>query len=57
VIRFLLVGNGLVLLAVGALYLAYGQPPGGLVVGGILVAASLVLFACVPLTDPYRRRP
>ncbi len=55
-IRFLLVGNGAVLLAVGVLYLVYGQAPGGLVVGGILVTASLLLFACVPRTDPYRRR-
>ena len=55
-IRFLLVGNGIALLAIGGLYVAYGARPAGLVVGGVLVAASLLLFACVPLTDPYRRR-
>ena len=55
-IRFLLVGNGTALLAIGALYVAYGARPGGMIVGGVLVGASLLLFACVPLTDPYRRR-
>jgi hypothetical protein len=57
VIRLLLVGNGAALLAIGALYVAYGARAGGLVVGGVLVAASLLLFGCVRLTDPYRRRP
>jgi hypothetical protein len=56
VIRFLLVGNGVALLAIGALYIAYGARPGGLVVGGVLVSASLLLFGCVRLTDPYRQR-
>ena len=55
-IRFLLVGNGVALLAIGALYIAYGARPSGLVVGGVLVSASLLLFGCVRLTDPYRRR-
>lgn len=56
VIRFLLIGNGAVLLAIGVLYVVYGARPGGLVVGAVLVSASLVLFACVRLTDPYRQR-
>jgi hypothetical protein len=57
VIRFLLVGNGVVLLAIGALYIGYGARPGGLIVGGVLLASSGLLFGCVRLTDPYRRRP
>lgn len=56
VVRFLLIGNGTVLLAIGVLYLVYGGRPGGLVVGGLLVSAAVGLFACVRLTDPYRRR-
>jgi hypothetical protein len=56
VIRFLLVGNGAVLLAIGVLYLAYGGRPGGLVVGAVLVTSALALFGCVRLTDPYRQR-
>ena len=55
-IRFLLVANGVTLLTIGALYAVYGTKPGGLVVGGVLGAVSLLLFGCVPLTDPYRRR-
>ncbi len=59
-IRFLLIANGITLLAIGALYALYGARPAGLVVGGCLAGASALLFACVPLTDPYRhehRRP
>jgi hypothetical protein len=55
VVRFLLVANGLTLVAVGVLYLLYGARPGGLVVGGALIGVALLLFCCVPLTDPYRR--
>ena len=54
VVRFLLIGNGLVMLAIGALYILYGGRPSGYVVGGALAALALILFACVPLTDPYR---
>ncbi len=54
VVRFLLIGNGLVVLAVGALYVLYGARPTGFVVGGCLAAVAVLLFACVPLTDPYR---
>jgi hypothetical protein len=53
-IRLLLIGNGLTLIAVGGLYVGYGDRPSGLVVGGVLISAGLGLFACVPLTDPYR---
>jgi hypothetical protein len=56
VLRLLLIANGLTLLAIGALYAVYGSRPAGLAVGIGLVAAGLGLFACVPLTDPYRRR-
>ena len=56
VVRLLLIGNGLVLLAVGALYAIFGSRPAGLAVGGVLAAVAFALFACVPLTDPYRRR-
>jgi hypothetical protein len=52
----LLIANGLSLLAVGVLYLLYGARPAGLAVGLVLALVALVLFACVPLTDPYRRR-
>jgi hypothetical protein len=55
VIRVLLMANGVILVAIGALYALYGSRPAGLVVGGLLVALGLGLWACVPLTDPYRR--
>lgn len=54
--RFLLIANGIVLLAVGVLYLVYGSHPGGVIFGALLVVAALALFGCVPLTDPYRHR-
>ena len=54
-IRFLLIANGIILLVIGALYAVYGAKPGGFVVGGFLGGASVLLFCCVPLTDPYRR--
>jgi hypothetical protein len=54
VIRFLLIANGVTLLAVGSLYVAYGTRPGGFAVGGVLIGASVLLFCCVRLTDPYR---
>jgi hypothetical protein len=56
VLRLLLIANGLILLAIGALYVVYGSRPAGLAVGITLVAAGVALWACVPLTDPYRRR-
>ena len=56
-IRFLLISNGVILLAIGALYAAYGAKPAGYVIGGVLGGVSLLLFACVPLTDPYRHEP
>jgi hypothetical protein len=53
-IRLLLIANGLILLAIGALYLVYGARPSGFAVGGVLIAVAVLLFSCVPLTDPYR---
>jgi len=49
-----LIANGLTLLTVGVLYLVYGSRPSGLAVGGILIAAAVLLVSCLPLTDPYR---
>jgi hypothetical protein len=54
VLRFLLIANALTLIAVGALYLAYGARPDGFLVGGVLIGASLLLLCCIPLTNPYR---
>jgi hypothetical protein len=54
VMRFLLITNGIILAVVGALYVAYGSRPAGYVIGGILGAAALAMWAMVPLTDPYR---
>ncbi len=56
VIRFLLLANGLTLLAIGVLYVLYAARPGGAVVGACLGVVAVLLFCCVPLTDPYRRR-
>ena len=56
VIRSLLVANGLILLAVGALYIRFGSRVGGLIAGCVLIGVAALLFGCVPLTDPYRRR-
>ena len=53
-LRFLLIANALTLMAIGALYLAYGARPDGLIVGGVLIGTSLLLLCCVRLTDPYR---
>ena len=54
VIRLLLVTNGVILAAVGTLFLIYGARPAGYVVGGILAAVAIGLWSLVPLTDPYR---
>jgi len=54
VLRFLMIANGLILVCFGGLYLAFGSRPGGYIVGGLLVAAALVVWSLIPLTDPYR---
>ena len=54
VIRTLLVANGVLLAAVSGLYLVFGSRPAGWVIGGVLGAMALVLWAAVPLADPYR---
>lgn len=56
VVRILIVSNGLVLTAIGVLYLVYGTQTGGAVAGGVLLAVAVGLFCCVPYTAPYRRR-
>lgn len=53
-IRLLLIGNGCTLTVVGVLFLLFAERPGGLIVGGLLTTFAAALFACVPLTDPYR---
>jgi hypothetical protein len=54
VMRILMVSNGLLLLGIGSLYLAFGARPSGYVVGGVLVALAMTLWMLIPLTDPYR---
>jgi len=50
-----LVANGLTLLTIGGLYLAYGEKPRGFIAAAVLIGAAAALFCCIPLTDPYRR--
>jgi hypothetical protein len=54
VIRTLLIANGAILAAISGLYLTVGSKPGGWIVGGVLGAGALGLWAGVPFTDPYR---
>ena len=54
-IRLLLIANGLTLFTVGVLYLVYGSRPGGFAVGGVLLAAAVLLVSFLPPTDPYRQ--
>ena len=51
VMRLLLVSNGVLLGAIAVLYAVFGT----YVVSAVVGAASLILWALVPLTDPYRR--
>lgn len=54
VVRYLLVSNGLLVIAVGFVCLLYVERPAGfLLAGGFWLLAGL-LFGAVPLTDPYR---
>jgi hypothetical protein len=55
VVRFLLIANAAVLVAVGFLSLAFVDRPVGVVIGAISWCTSGCLIGCVPLTDPYRR--
>ena len=55
-IRLLLIANGCILAVIAGLYALFGGRPAGLVVGAALGALAVALFACVPLTDPERRR-
>jgi len=54
VVRTMLISNGVLLAAIGALYVAFGGSPSGYIVGGVLGACAVALWALVPLTDPYR---
>jgi hypothetical protein len=53
-VRLLLIANALTLVAIGGLYLIFGDRPGGTIAGGLLLAGGVALVFCVPLTDPYR---
>ncbi len=54
VVRYLLVSNGLLVIAVGFVCLLYVERPAGvLFAAGFWLLAGL-LFGAVPLTDPYR---
>lgn len=59
VLRLLLVGNGLVVIAVGGLSLAYVERPAGVIGASLCWLFAGGLFGLVPYTDPYRvkRRP
>jgi hypothetical protein len=54
VLRLLLVANGVVVSAVGAMCLAFVERPAGVIfaAGAWLLAGGL--FGLVPFTDPYR---
>ena len=54
VVRTMLITNGALLAFIGALYAVFGGRPSGYIVGGVLGAVAVVLWALVPLTDPYR---
>jgi hypothetical protein len=54
VVRTMLISNGALLALIGALYAVFGGRPSGYIVGGVLGAAAVGLWALVPLTDPYR---
>ncbi len=54
VVRCLLLSNGLLLAALGGLYLLFGARPAGYVIGVLLGLAAVALWLAVPLTDPYR---
>jgi hypothetical protein len=56
VLRLLLIGNTLTLVAVAALYLVYGSRPASFFVGGALLWFAMILLCFLPFTDPYRRR-
>jgi len=54
VVRTMLISNGALLAIIGALYVAFGSRPTGYIVGGVLGACAVALWAVVPFTDPYR---
>jgi drug/metabolite transporter (DMT)-like permease len=54
VVRTMLITNGALLALIGALYAVFGGRPSGYIIGAVLGAAAVALWALVPLTDPYR---
>jgi hypothetical protein len=54
VVRTMLITNGALLALIGVLYAVFGGRPSGFIIGGVLGAAAVTLWALVPLTDPYR---
>jgi hypothetical protein len=61
VIRIVLVSDALLMGVLGALAAAFVDHPAGWFLAGGAWTVALVMFACLPLTDPYRyeerRRP
>jgi hypothetical protein len=54
VIRVLLVADALLVTVVGGIAAAFVERPAGWLIAGAAWLLGLVMFACVPLTDPYR---
>jgi hypothetical protein len=53
-IRLLLVSNGIILTAVGVLFVLYVDRPAGFIGAAGFWAVAAILFGCVRRTDPYR---
>jgi len=54
VIRLLIVANTVVLVAVGALCLAFFSHPAGIVIAAVVWGLAAVLLGLVPYTNPHR---
>ncbi len=54
VVRYLLISNGLLLIAVGFVSLLYVERPAGILLGAGFWLIAGLLFGGVPRTDPYR---
>jgi hypothetical protein len=54
VVRYLLVGNGCMVFAVGLISLLYVERPAGILVAAAAWLLAGLLFGAVPFTDPYR---
>ena len=53
-IRYLLIANGFILTLVGFLYFLFAARPAGYVVATLVWLVALILFICLPLTNPRR---